>query len=99
MLQDGEAEDALDAGAGQITLQSETVWLLAQLLAEPEDWCQMRSTFCRYSACCCSEVEVYLVCHYRHLHRLRALEAGLVMWAQVLLWVWWEAAIQDRRVQ
>ncbi len=38
MLQDVEAEDALDAGAGQITLQSETVWLLAQLLAEPEDW-------------------------------------------------------------
>jgi hypothetical protein len=38
VLQDWEAEDALDAGAGQITLQSETVWVLAQLLAELEDW-------------------------------------------------------------
>jgi len=38
VLQDWEAEDALDAGAGQIMLQSETVWVLAQLLAELEDW-------------------------------------------------------------
>jgi len=36
--QDWEAEAALDAGAGQITLQSDMVWVLAQLLAEPEDW-------------------------------------------------------------
>lgn len=37
MLQDWEAGDALDLGAGHMTLQSETVWALAQLLGDPED--------------------------------------------------------------
>jgi len=38
VLQEWEVGDVLDAGAGQITLQSETVWVLAQLLAELEDF-------------------------------------------------------------